>query len=86
MSLTPELTELDRRVLAAVQGPARRARSIAEDLTPPPYGKPHTWTLEAQLRHGRAVEVRYLEVLRILRGLEHLGFVTHTDNGWWKAT
>lgn len=84
-ALSPKLTPLDERVLAAVQTP-RRARSIAEDMVRTPFAGPRTrWSHQAQLRYGRAVEAKHMEVVGVLRGLEHLGLVKRSKNGWWAA-
>jgi hypothetical protein len=84
-ALSPKLTPLDERVLAAAQTP-RRARSIAEDMTPKPVGYHPQWCSdELRMRYGRAVEAKLTEVVGVLRGLEHLELVRRSKNGWWTA-
>lgn len=71
MSLSPELTPLDRRVLEAVKRQPRRVRDVAE---------------QANKRRPGWDTVSDRDIEAILRGLEHLGHVTRTRNGWWRAT
>lgn len=72
MSLLPELTSIDRRVLAAVRKPAQVGMA---------------WVRVNEGRaHWHSAWLRRDEVEGILRGLEHLGYVRRKRGGWWQAT
>lgn len=77
MSLAPELTALDRRILEAVRRP-RRAVDVAHERV---FSGRDEWAGLAGV-DGGVLE----ETVAILRGLEHLGYVRRTANGWWQAT
>lgn len=81
--LTPRLTPLDRRVLAEVQRP-RRAVQVAQRIVPRPPNPESGWP-ESWERYRLAVDARLPEIEGILRGLERLGYVERTRNGWWRA-
>lgn len=80
VALEPELTALDRRVLAAVPAgrPGRRASAVAGEL----FGKTWRYGTPAGRAGRRSRDVA--TVRGILRGFEHLERVTGRG-GWWRA-
>lgn len=85
MTRAPALTALDERVLAQVPaGRGVRLRDIAERVTLEP--DPDEGVAATQTRiidvEGREVDTHVI-VRGILRGLEHLGYVTGAG-GWWR--
>ena len=69
-AMVPELTQLDRKVLAAVQQPAR-IREVAERVN---HRRPGWDTISDR------------DVREILQGLRHLGYVKQSRGGWWHRT